>query len=100
MPYKDELKAAFAMSIKNDCDVRTLREVYNNFVDYLNETDCYSGGMFESYGVILDFKAIEEKVVKAFSKEELNVLILCLRQHTYTPLALVLANYVEHRGTK
>lgn len=97
MPNKEELKAVVTISIKHDCDVRTLREVYNNLVDYLHETDCHSGGMFESYGVILDFKAIEEKVVRIFSKEELNVLVLCLRQCDYTPLALVLASYIESR---
>lgn len=97
MNYKEYVITACNVSRKQDCHASTLRNVYNHFVDYMYESKCHSRGMFESYGVVLDFKAVEDNIVKAFCDADLKVIILCLRQETYTPLALVLASYIENR---
>lgn len=73
------------------------RLVYDHLVDYLYDSDCHSGGMFESYGVLLDFVAIEKAVTNAFDKNMLLTLVEVLRNNVYTPLALVLASYLEAR---
>lgn len=76
------------------------RQVYDHLVDYLYDSDCHSGGMFESYGVILDFVTIEKEVTHAFEKDLLLTLVEVLRNNVYTPLALVLASYLEARVAK
>ena len=82
--------------LKEVLNSKDYRAIYDHFVDYMYDAKWYTGGMFESYGTILEFENIQNQLGN-FTKYELQVLINTLRHVTFTPLALVLATFLELR---
>lgn len=81
------------------------RDSYDCLIDALSELRCFvsmANGrpcMFESYGTVIDFHAVT-KAMDVLGWEHAGKAVATLRYYDFTPLALVLASYIERQAAR
>lgn len=98
MDLVDELRRAF---VKTDRG----RDRYDALIDAMQEMRCFVSMiddrpcMFESYGTVIDFHAVS-RAMDAFGWEHADAAVTVLRYCDFTPLAPVLASYIERQAAR
>ena len=81
------------------------RNRYDSLIDALSELGCFVSMvdgrpcMFESYGTVIDFHAAS-KAMDVFGWDRAASAVRVLRYCDFTPLALVLASYIERQAAR